>query len=152
MTETTYRQLSGRTDFRRSMSCVAEYPARSVWELERSTRYNDHRPGLELRDGDLLCCPEGLTTYTVGSVVSYALKNGDDPIEAYQMAVERGHSVAWINTNASCISASRSEPKVCIIIRPGDLVRIEGRTYRVRAGNNRPNLILYREELEDAQA
>jgi len=144
----TVKQSTGSTISNRTMTEAARYPARILFELERTTRYNDRRPALELRDRDLLSCPEGLTTYTAGTVVSYALKSGDDPIKAVQLAEARGHQLAWLNQNASVLSSrGRGEPEHCIIIRPGDLIRMEGRTYRVKRGNNPGNLNLIRDEV-----
>lgn len=144
---TTFPHSNGYSDSPRSMACVQTYPARSCWELELTSRNRDPRGAKELRDGDLLSCPEGLHTYTVGTVLGYCLRNGDDPVAGIDQARAHGHQLAWINQNAASISSSRRAPKVCIIIRDGDLIRLEGVAYRVKATHYH-NLKLVREDYQ----
>lgn len=137
-----HRINNGDCNASRNMAHVATYPARLLWALEDTIRWDDRRPAKELRAGDLLCCPEGLTTYTVGTVISYALDNGDDPIAAVRMAVSHGYELAWINQNGGCITSHERPIENCIVIRPGDTIRLEGRCYTVEKGNNPGNLSL----------
>lgn len=105
-------------------------------ELEPTTRFNDETPAKELVDGDRLVLG-GLRTFTVGTVIGYALRNGDDPVEAIDQARANGHELVWINANGAVLSAERRPSLGHIIIQLGDRVRLEGRVYTIAAAPNR---------------
>lgn len=88
-----------------------------------------------LDDGEKLVL-DGLRTFTIGSVVSYALKTGRDPVEALDSARENGHELVWINGNGSMISSTQGAPEHLVQVEVGMQVHFEGRYYTIE---NAPN-------------
>lgn len=81
--------------------------------------------------------------FTFGSVVGYAMENGEDPVEAVERATRLGHEMRWLSSNASGIySGSVIEHEVMYALSFGDVVRFEGGNYRVdRAPNANAKLV-----------
>ena len=86
---------------------------------------------------------------TVGTVRGYEAEHGSkynvqvDPEKAHQLAVERGHEVAWTNQECAVLSAdypgkseelaaARAEIAASLILQNGQQVIIEGQAYTVR--------------------
>jgi hypothetical protein len=86
---------------------------------------------------------------TVGTVRGYEAEHGRkynvqvDPEKAHQLAVERGHEVAWTNQECAVLSAdypgkseeldaARAEIAASVILQNGQQVIIEGQAYTVR--------------------
>jgi hypothetical protein len=86
-----------------------------------------------LASGDRLVV-DGLHTYQIGSVVSHALQNDDDPVAAVAQAKANGHELVYIFGLGARISRT---PKAYIRIDIGDLVRFEGNTYTIGTAPNR---------------
>jgi len=125
----------------RPKTLVSTYAAYNVYRptptevYEATTNLNDERAAIPLVDGDILI--NGLSTYTVGTVISYAIKNGHDPIAEYERALENGHEPAYIFANGSCITSHKRAAIDVLQIEDADRVRLEGKTYIVeRAPNN----------------
>jgi hypothetical protein len=115
----------------------------AMYERPATDRFNDIRAAVELKAEELLALPYESArhgrlyrTYTLGSVVSYALRNGDDPVEAVDNARNSGHELVYIFGNGVTLSASKMEPKKHILVHVGMLVRFEGRTYELIAQPN----------------
>jgi hypothetical protein len=86
---------------------------------------------------------------TVGTVRGYEAEHGKkynvqvDPEKAHQLAVERGHEVAWTNQECAVLTADypgkaeqladeRAKIDASVILQDGQQVIIEGQTYTVR--------------------
>ena len=65
-------------------------------------------------------------------MVSYALESGDDPVAAVDRARANGHDLVWINQRAACLTSHREPRQALIVVDNGDLIRIEGKLYRIR--------------------
>lgn len=74
--------------------------------------------------------------FTFGSAAGFAIKHGDCPEAGIANELRRGHSVWWLNQNATVISS----PPVAKATRPllqwGDEVRFHGRTFRIEPEAN----------------
>ena len=76
----------------RATSDVATYPALIVRRIEpeRTRLYRTDGGSaiyaMHVQDGDLLVTPAHLAQYRVGTVVSYAMRNGECPIESIDHA------------------------------------------------------------------
>lgn len=82
--------------------------------------------------------------YYPGSVVSYALENGEDPIEAIETAKSRGHELHWINACAVSITSHSRPQETLILVEPGMVVRFEGKLFTIKkAPNNNLQLVPY---------
>lgn len=74
--------------------------------------------------------------FQFGSVVSFALENYSEPLNAYQQAVERGHKTHWLITLATSIS-NPPPPKVDkLACNWGDIVMFEGRAFSIKKTSN----------------
>lgn len=69
---------------------------------------------------------EYLDTFSPGSVVSYALKYNECPIEAVEHAKRHGHDLHWINADAVVVSAHKRPAKDVVRVTLGMRVRFEG--------------------------
>lgn len=87
--------------------------------------------------------------YSFGSAVSYALKNGDDPIASYNREAERNHPTHWLNQCAVSLSSSKQEKKTIYEINVGDEILFEGVVFRVDTAPN-DNLKLVKVSTKDA--
>lgn len=121
---------------------VADYPAYSVVSREKSKGAyvnGQFDPAIEFTDivaWESLCIAYESrnhgTMYAeqeAGSVASYAMKNGECPIEAIDRARERKHDLHWINAQGSCITAHKRAKEVWTLIENNSLVRFEGRIF-----------------------
>lgn len=80
--------------------------------------------------------------FTFGSVISYALENNSDPLEAYNDAVERGHKTHWLNANCVTLTAGKREKETHYYLELGDEVLFEGIIFRIEEDwNNNLKLV-----------
>lgn len=104
----------------------------------------DHRKAVKLIDNERLVLPlesrfgHGLIyhTFTIGSVVSYALRNGDDPVAAIDRARSFGHELVFIFGNGSCIHNGPRSTTKHILVELGMTVRFEGNLYTIERAPN----------------
>lgn len=87
--------------------------------------------------------------YSFGSAVSYALKNGDDPIASYNREVERNNPTHWLNQCAVSLSSSKQEKKTIYEIDVYDVILFEGIVFRIDSAPN-DNLKLVEISTKDA--
>lgn len=118
--------------------------------LTPTTRWNDAEPAKELRAGDRLVLG-GLRTFSINSVVSYALECGEDPVAAIDHARGLGHELVWINGLGATLSRAPRAPRAHIIVEIGDRVRFEGQVYTIQPAPNH-NLRLVPETAAEAAA
>lgn len=95
---------------------------------------DDRNGATELKDNDVLFF--NLGTYKIGSVVGYALENGEDPIAAYNHAVQMGHELHYIFGLGACISDSRRERKRVIKVTIGMTVHFHGELFTIETAPN----------------
>lgn len=99
---------------------------------------------VELKAGDILGYArkssyghEHYQAFMIGSVVSFALANGHDPIARVALARERGHALHFIFPLGSVISNQVQTLKTMVAVRHGMRVRFEGRTFEIFAAPER---------------
>jgi hypothetical protein len=79
-----------------------------------------------------------------GSVVSYALKNAHDPIEAIEQANKNHHEFHWINACATVITSHERPQVTFTLVEIGMIVRFEGLLFTIeKAPNNNLRLKPY---------
>lgn len=121
---------------------VAKYPAYTV--VKRDTISNNGVVYYNLVARDKLITKKHLGTYTVGSVVSYALEYNENPIEEYNRCVANGHATHWINSDGATISNMKKDPYDVIEVDYGDVVMFEGVLFTIeKAPNNNLKLVAY---------
>ena len=85
-----------------------------------------------------------------GSVVSYALENGYCPIAAYERTLDNmvkfpynDHKTHWCSPDAPMLTSEYRElPEVVGTLNLGDMVKLEGRIFKLEAAaNNNINLV-----------
>lgn len=98
---------------------------------------------IEVRSGDTLAFiyktnrgDDLATIMEAGSVVSYALKNNECPIDAYNRAVEQKHQTHYLFTKAVSITSGLSEREVHVNIEDGQHIWFEGRLFLVSVNKN----------------
>ena len=80
--------------------------------------------------------------FQVGTVASYALECGDDPIAAIDRERRIGGPLHFAFNIGVTISAHHTEPIPTTRVALGDLIRLEGRTFRVTpAANHQISLV-----------
>jgi hypothetical protein len=74
--------------------------------------------------------------YRAGSVVSYARTNDICPIKAVERTIAKGESLWWINALCTSITSHQRPREKYIAVRVGQMVRFEGRTFRILSAPN----------------
>lgn len=69
--------------------------------------------------------------FKFGSVVSYSLRNGDDPVAAVDRAREHGHELVWLSAQATALTAWDQPHETFPGLHMGSIVFFEGREYRL---------------------
>lgn len=77
-----------------------------------------------------------LGSYTFGSCVSYALANNNDPIKAYQRAIDNGHDTHWINADCTTLTAHETAKERKLVVEIGQTVLFEGRLFTIERAAN----------------
>lgn len=113
---------------------IGHHVARTPVEFY-SRRHGDTLKVTKLVAGEKLVL-DGLRTYTIGSVVSYAMENDHDPIEALDRARKNGHELVFIYGNGASITAHRREPTPHVIVEVGMQVKFEGCYYTIEKAPN----------------
>jgi hypothetical protein len=115
-----------------------------LYERAPTGGWCDHRQAVKLIDHERLVLPvqsrfgHGLiyNTYTIGSVVSGALRDGDDPVKALDRARSFGHELVFIFANGSCIHNGPRSTTKHVLIEIGMTVRFEGNLYTIETAPN----------------
>lgn len=74
--------------------------------------------------------------FHIGSVVSYAMENGDCPIRAIERAQGFGHELHWITEAAVSITSHKRAKRRLVLIEAGMLVEFEGRVFLIEPKRN----------------
>lgn len=111
---------------------IATYPAYDVVQPD-----TDDRGAARITAGEPLMIYRG-DNYTgdsheayAGSIVSYALASGRDPIELVQRALKNGEEMHWISLASVTITARRRAKRVVKALHAGQLVNFEGLTFAI---------------------
>jgi len=108
---------------------ITEYPAYDVVEFTEG--YN------KVFDGEYLYNAKTHTSWKLGSVVGFAIKNGQDPIAAYNEAVKQGHEVHYaFGVGASITSHDAPKEAKRIAVEYGDIIEFHGQAFVIEKANN----------------
>lgn len=96
-------------------------------------------------DGETLTDEKGLENWKLGSVVGYAIKNGDDPIAEYKDALEKGEETHYAMALGAMLK-DQYEPKKAtdfrIMVKYGDIIIFQGHKFKIeRAFNHNIKLL-----------
>lgn len=124
------------------MRIVADYPAFTVVDRKPENGL------LTIKAEEVLACGfqsrrHGILyhQFKASSVISYALRDGRDPVEALRMAQERGEQLHYIFGLGSCITAHKQAKYEVTLVEVGQHVKFEGRVFEiVRAPNDNLDL------------
>ena len=106
---------------------IASYPAYDVVELLPSSNGI-----INMKDGDSLIVGDKPTgDRVISSVMSYALENGECPIEAYNHAVAKGHNVYFVMHTGASISRAKQERGTKIRVEFGQLINFQGHIFEL---------------------
>lgn len=126
---------------------IADYPAYLIYKPYA---------GRKFKHGEVIAIPYEsqshgtlYTFYTLGTVAGYALRNGEDPIEAVERCkrdmIEKpyaGHKLYWANQNSVCIHNGPYTKEEVPGFNIGDNIILQGRAFQiVRAPNQNINLV-----------
>lgn len=120
----------------KKQSLVAAYPAFNVYRREPKSS-----GVVELTVDDTLILKTDdkrnhLSTFSPGSVVSYALEYNECPIAAVERAKANGHDLIWINANGAMLTAHDRDAEDVVEVEYGMLVHFQGVTARIEKADN----------------
>lgn len=91
---------------------------------------------INVTDGEVLATKvEGKGFYehhVIGSVVSYALRSNECPLEAVARAKENGHELYYTFKVGACLSAHQQPRETMIVVEDGTVIRFEGKIFTVK--------------------
>ncbi len=76
------------------------------------------------------------TFFTLGSVVSYALKNGQCPMRAVEQSKAHNHALHWASQNCVAITSHKEAKRTHCGLAMGDTIRFEGRIFTLNPAPN----------------
>lgn len=98
---------------------------------------------VEIKDGDRLALAfeskrygTMYREYKAGSVISYAILSGQDPIAAYEREKARGHNLHYLIQCSVSVTAHKRDRYELVEIKVGQVVRFEGRFFEIVAERN----------------
>lgn len=74
--------------------------------------------------------------FTAGSVVSYALENGQCPVHAIDDARSKDHKLHWLNASSTMLTAEPRPQEQLIEIAVDQVVCFEGSLFKIRPAPN----------------
>lgn len=121
---------------------IVDYPAYSIFKMPEFRQ-------AKMIDGMEFAMPFESARYgtqyrffQIGSVIGYAVKNGDDPIAALEQAKERGHETEYVFGLGVSISSHQKAKEEKFALNWGDVIGFHGKTFRLaKAPNNNVALI-----------
>jgi len=125
--------------YKAKSSLIHEWPTLHVYA--RKTRTSEtHGEYTEIDHEDILHSDHAGGraghTYHADSIWSYALRHGDCPQRLYERTLEFGHQTHWINQELAIISDRHEPIQEAVSVWPGQIVRFQGRFFRIRAAAN----------------
>ena len=120
----------------KKQSLVATYPAFNVYRREPKSS-----GAVELTVEDTLILKTDdrrnhLSTFSLGSVVSYALEYNECPIAAVERAKARGEELVWINARGAVLTDHARDAENVVEVEYGMLVRFQGITAIIEKADN----------------
>ena len=130
-----------------SNNVIASFPAYDILKNE-TLHWQTKQP--VLKADDKIAFPFETKRYgtmwkifTISSVASYALKNNECPIEAYEKAKERGHKTHFVFGNAVSLTAEKRAKEFYYGFQFGETCHFEGKIFRfVKESNDNVGLEL----------
>jgi hypothetical protein len=121
---------------------IADFPAYAIYKMPEFRQ-------AKMIDGMEFAMPFESARYgtlyhffQIGSVIGYAVKNGDDPIAAFEQAKERGHDLHYVFGLGVSITNQRREKGEKFALNWGDIIGFYGKRFRLdKAPNNNVALI-----------
>lgn len=113
---------------------VASYPAYDI--IKPRVCQFTNLPVFKSHDVVALKKPRFYKMFTFGSVASFALENGDDPLESYEESKAKGHALYWLNANCVAITAHDEPKETYYEVNYGDEVLFEGKIFTVEKDFN----------------
>jgi hypothetical protein len=86
---------------------------------------------VNLTDSEMLIIEGSNMKYKISSVVSYALKNNQCPIDAYERAIMLGHKTHWINAIPTVLSSTTQPKRKYIKVNFDMIYNFEGKYFRI---------------------
>lgn len=113
---------------------LADYPAYTIIE-PRADKVWKHGERFML---PRQTCNHGTvwSSYTLGSVVSYAMQYNNDPVQAVDRARANGHRLHWANHDATVISSNPPPKHTRYGLQWGDYIKFEGRIFQLQKAPN----------------
>ncbi len=121
---------------------VIEFPAYNVYRRGTHTcTAVEHVTDISVNDVLILATETGAVTtyrgrYQAGSVISYALRNNSDPIEALDQAALCEERLHWISQLSTCITDKKYSRDAVIEVTVGMRVRFEGVLFTIESAPN----------------
>lgn len=109
---------------------IKEYPAYDVVTFDNAVEH-------VVYDNEVLTGESHLDNWLLGSVTEYAIKNGRDPISAYNKAVENGDETHYAMAMGACLTAHKQEKGRRILVNYGDYIVFHGQKFVVEKAHNR---------------
>mgnify|MGYP003642069306 FL=1 len=118
----------------------------TVFERESFQKFNKNSRNytnvVNLTDSEMLITEGSNMKYKISSVVSYALKNNQCPIDAHERARILGHKTHWINIIPTVLSSTAQPPRRYIKVNFDMIYNFEGKYFRIAEDfNNNLKLI-----------
>lgn len=73
----------------------------------------------------------GNAGYIISDVMSFALKNGECPIVAYELAKQSKHNIYYIMSVGSCITSQPTVRKTLYGFNTGDVITYAGKKFEI---------------------
>lgn len=129
----------------KKQSVIRSHPAYDIVRREK-----DRSGVINVTAGEHITDSTMLGSWYFGSVVSYALKYNDCPIEQVARSVKKGEDLHWLIAHSPCVSSNPTKLEPRILIEDGDVIRFEGKLFTVEiAPNHNKKLMPYTPEQQD---
>lgn len=123
------------TTYKAKAELVRDWPALKVYDRKTKTARTNH-VYIELDDQDTLYWAGSNRKYNIGSVFTYAMRNGDCPLATYQRAKEFGHKIYWISQEATVVSDRNTAPREAVQVQIGQIVKFQGHFFIIVGAPN----------------
>ena len=123
------------TPYKAKAELVRDWAVLKVYDRKTKTSQTNH-VYIELDDQDTLYWAGSNQTYNIGSVFTYAMRNGDCPLATYQQAKEFGHKIYWITQQATAVTGTRTAPREAVSVSIGQIVKFQGHFFLIVGAPN----------------
>lgn len=121
-------------------------PAFRVLEAKGPFDHLKHGDRIAILDGTYKDGEPRWRKVDVGSVVGFAIEMGNCPFKTYEKSKARGHELYWLNTCCSVISTMKTAQEVLFGFEVGDVVRLEGKLFKIEKTFNQNFKLTFVEE------